>query len=63
MSRFIDANLIASLILEAVRYVAPNGMNVALAGQMKRYTYGLTEYEREEVANMVRFRLATVVRA
>ncbi len=63
MSRSIDANLIASLIVEAVRCVASNEITEAVARQMKRFTFGLTEYERDEVANMVRFHLATAVRA
>jgi hypothetical protein len=60
MSRDIDVNLIVNQIIDATR-----GSQLGREAVAKRYyerlTLGLAEYEREQVAWMVNFRLAAPV--
>ncbi len=64
MSRSIDINLIANQILETTGGNAKGWDKTrreAIQLQFERLTFGLAEYERQEVAWMVNFRLAAPV--
>ena len=64
MSRSIDINLIANQILETTGGHGQGWDKTrreAIQMQFERLTFGLAEYERQEVAWMVNFRLAAPV--
>jgi hypothetical protein len=64
MSRSVDVNMIANQILEASGGSdrdRNNARREAIQFQFERLTMGLAEYERQEVAWMVNFRLAATV--
>ena len=64
MSRSIDINFIANQILETTGGIGKTSDKIrreAIQLQFERLTSGLVEYERQEVAWMVNFRLAAPV--
>ncbi len=60
MSRSVDVNLIATQIIEANAGRDKNARDV-WRKQFERLTLGLAEYERQQVAWLVNFRLASPV--
>ncbi len=62
MSRVADANLFADQVLYVARFVGFDaGSAEAIIHAFDRCTYGLTDYERNQVAGVVNFRLARAV--
>jgi len=64
MSRSIDINFIANQILESTGDTGKGSDKTrreAIQSQFERLTFGLAEYERQEVAWLVNFRLAATV--
>ena len=59
MSRDCDVNLIANQIVQATGENKSAGDGVQ--SQFERLTMGLAEYERQQVARAVNFRLAAAV--
>ncbi|MEP0843154.1 MAG: hypothetical protein HRF43_10640 [Phycisphaerae bacterium] len=60
MSRIVDVNFIAGQIIEAARG-SKRVTREVLIELYRRLTFGLAEYEREQVAWLVNFRLAEAV--
>ena len=60
MSRTVDVNLIVNRIVEANRGRGNNARE-SIRNQFERLTLGLAEYERQQVAWLVNFRLSSVV--
>ncbi len=60
MSRDVDVNLIANQIIDAIRD-SQTARETAAKCYYDRLTMGLAEYEREQVAWLVNFRLAAPV--
>ncbi|HOB74475.1 MAG TPA: hypothetical protein PKG54_08110 [Phycisphaerae bacterium] len=60
MSRTVDVNLIVNQIVEANRG-RDNNARESIRNQFERLTLGLAEYERQQVAWLVNFRLSSVV--
>jgi hypothetical protein len=60
MSRTVDVNLIVNRIVEANRG-RDNNARESIRNQFERLTLGLAEYERQQVAWLVNFRLSSVV--
>lgn len=60
MSRSVDVNLIVNQIIEANRG-RDNRTHETIQTRFERLTLGLAEYERQQVAWLVNFRLAAAV--
>lgn len=62
MSRVVDVNIIASQIIEACHNRHENrAREHDIRHDFERLTLGLAEYERQQVAWLVNFRLASPV--
>lgn len=60
MSRAVDVNFIANQIIDAARG-SQAGRETIARSYFERLTHGLAEYEREQVAWLVNFHLASPV--
>lgn len=63
MSRTMDANMVADQVLHVARFATPaaSASPEAIISAFRRCTNGLTDYERNQVALAVNYRLCRPV--